>query len=61
MLAKATSRFFDLAELKCDGEGAIRAMTSALQVNGIVVSITGHGQHVTVIERMARMLKDCYR
>ena len=61
MLAKAASRSFDVIELRCDGEGAIGALTSALQANGIVVTIAGPGQHVAVVERMARTLKGRYR
>jgi hypothetical protein len=30
MLVKAASRFFDVVELHCDGEGAIGALTSAM-------------------------------
>ena len=61
MLAKAASRSFDVIELRCDGEGAIGALTSALQASGITVSIAGPGQHVAVVERMARTLKNRYR
>jgi hypothetical protein len=61
MLAKAAIRSFDVVELRCDGEGEIGAMTSALQASDIVVTIAGPGQHVTLVERMARTLKDRYR
>ncbi len=61
MLANAMSRFFDVVELRCDGEGAIGALISALQASGIVVNIAGPGQHVAVVERMARTLKSRYR
>ena len=61
MLAKAASRSFDVIELRCDGEGAIGALTSTLQASGITVSIAGPGQHVAVVERMARTLKGRYR
>jgi len=30
MLAKAASRSFDVIELRCDGEGAIGALTSTV-------------------------------
>ncbi len=53
MLAKALSRSFDVVEHRCNGEGAIGALSSALQASGIVVSIEGPGQHVAVVERMA--------
>ncbi len=39
MLARAASRSFDVVELRCNGEGAIGFLTSALQSSGIVVSI----------------------
>jgi hypothetical protein len=61
MLAKAASRSFDVVELRCDGEGTIGALTSAMQVNDITVSIAGPCQHVDVVERMARTLKSRYR
>jgi hypothetical protein len=61
MLTKAANRSFDVIELRCDGEGAIGALTSALQASGITVSIAGPSQHVAVVERMARILKNRYR
>jgi hypothetical protein len=61
ILAKAASRSFDVIELRCDGEEVIGALTSALQVSGIVVTTAGPGQHVAVVERMARTLKIRYR
>ena len=61
MLAKAASRSFDVVELRCDGEGAIGALTTALPASGIVVAIAGPGQHVAVVKRMARTLKGRYR
>ena len=39
MLAKAANRSFDVIDLRCDGEGAIGALTSAMQASGIAVSI----------------------
>ena len=61
VLAKAATRSFDFIELQCDGEGAIGALTSALQASGIAVSITGPCQHVAVVERMTRTMKNRYR
>ena len=61
MLAKAASISFDVIELRCDDEGAICALTSMLQASGIVATIAGPGQHVAVVERMARTLKGRYR
>jgi len=59
MLAKAASRSFDVIDIRCDGEGAIGALTSTLQSIGIIVTIAGPGHHV--VERMARTLKGRYR
>ncbi len=61
MIAKAASRSFDVIELRCDEEGAIGALTSALQSSGIVDTIVGPGKHAVVVERMAIALKDRYR
>jgi hypothetical protein len=61
VLAKAASRPFDVFDLRINGEGAIGAWTSALQSSSIVITIGGPGQHVTVVERMARPLKGRYR
>jgi len=41
--------------------GAIGAVTSAMQASGIVVAIVGPGQHVAVVEHMARTIKFRYR
>ncbi len=57
MLAKTASRSFDVLEIRCDGDGAVGALSAALQARGIHVAISGPGQHVTVVERMARTLK----
>ena len=61
MLAKAGSRSFDVLEIRCDGEGAVGALSAALQASGIRVAIAGPGQHVAVVERMARTLKSRHR
>ena len=61
ILIKVASGSFDVLELRCDGEGMIGSLTSVLQSSGIIVSIAGPGQHVAVVERMARTLKSRYR
>jgi len=61
MLAKVASRSFDVIELRCDGEAVIGALTRAVQVSGIVITIAGPGQHVAVVKRMVRTLKGRYR
>jgi hypothetical protein len=61
MLAKAASRSFDVLEIRCDGEGALGALSTALQASGVRVAIAGPGQHVVVVERMARTLKSRHR
>jgi hypothetical protein len=61
MLVKAASRFFDVLEIRCDGEGAVGTLSTASQTSGIRVTITGPGQHLAVVERMERILKNCHR
>ena len=61
MLAKAASRSFDVLEIRCDGEGAVGALSAAMQLSGIRVSIAGPGQHVSVVERMAQTVKSRHR
>jgi len=61
MIVKATSIFFDVVELRCDGKGAIGHLIFAMQASGIVLSIAGPDHFVAVVERMARTLKGCYR
>ena len=57
MLAKAASRSFDVLEIRCDGEGAVGALIAAMEQRGLRVSITGPGQHVSVVDRMAQSIK----
>ena len=61
MLAKATSSSVDVIELRCDAQGAVGPLTSALRVSDIVVTIADPCQHVAVVERMARTPKGRYR
>ena len=61
MLAKLAARFFDVIELRYDGEVAIGDLTSALPARGIAVSIAGQGKRVAVVERMSKSLKSLYR
>jgi hypothetical protein len=60
MIAQATSIYFVFVEFRCDFEGAIGSLTYALPSSGIIVSIAGPGQRVTVAERMARTLEVNY-
>ena len=52
MLAKVASKSFDAIEIQCDGEGALGALSGALQASGVRVAIAGPGQHVAVVEHM---------
>ena len=57
MLAKVASRSFDVLENRCDGEKAVGALTVSLEHRGLRVFITGPGQHVSEVERMAQTVK----
>ena len=62
-LATASSRGFDCVIIKSDGEGAIGSMASTLNSEGIVVDMSGPGQHVPVVERKIQTIKQrvrCY-
>jgi hypothetical protein len=61
MLAKAAIRSFDVRDIRRDGERDIGARSAALQVSGIQVVIARPGQHLAVVERMARTLKNRHR
>jgi len=61
MLVKTARRSFDITELRCDCEKTIGALTLTVQASFVVVIIAGPGQHVVVVERMARTLKGRYR
>ena len=41
MIAKASSRSFDVLETRCDGEKAVSSLTVALEHRGLRVSIAG--------------------
>jgi hypothetical protein len=61
MVAKVASRSFDVLEIRCDGEKTVGALTVALEHRGLRVSITGLGQPVSEVERMAQTVKCCFR
>jgi hypothetical protein len=61
MLAKAASRSFDVLEIRCDGEGAVRTLIAAMEQRGLRVSIASPGQHVGVVERMTQTIKSRLR
>ena len=60
-LVKAASGFFDILEIRCYGEGSVGALSVALQARVIRVAISGPGQHMSAVERMARTLKSRHR
>jgi predicted lactoylglutathione lyase len=57
----AKSRDFDCVQLRTDGEGALAAMAEELAGLGIVLDTAGPGQHVPVIERKIRTVKERVR
>ena len=48
-------------QLRTDGEGALGAMRDELSGLGIVLDISGPGQHVPVIERKIQTVKERVR
>jgi len=57
MFANAASGSFDVLEIRRDREGAVGALSAALQARGVRVATSGPVQHAVVVERMARSLK----
>ena len=57
----AKSRDFDCVQLRTDGEGALGAMRDELSGLGVVLDISGPGQHVPVIERKIQTVKERVR
>jgi hypothetical protein len=60
-LAVATSRPFDVIEIRCDGEKTVGTLIAALNTGGIRVQLAGPGQHISVVERMIQTLKRRHR
>ena len=52
------SQSFSIRTLLTDGEGAIGSLRSEIEGSGIVVNPTGANQHVEVIERKIRLVKE---
>jgi hypothetical protein len=52
---------FNIRFIKSDGEGAFKAMTSYLNGKGIGMNPTGKNQHVPVVERKIRQIKERVR
>ena len=60
-LARYRSEGFEIATIFCDGEGAVARLITGLNLAGVRVNIAGPGQHVPVIERCIRMIKERIR
>lgn len=60
-IALAKGRGFDVLEVRCDGEGAVGALSTELNLQGIKVFIAGPGQHVHVVERKSQTVKSRHR
>ena len=54
----AKMRDFDCVQIRTDGEGALATMRDELSKIGIVLDISGPGQHVPVIERKIQTVKE---
>jgi hypothetical protein len=55
------ARNFRITSINCDGEGAFNAITDDLRSIGIDVNLHGPGQHVSVVERTIRLIKERVR
>ena len=60
-LRTVASRSFECKEIRTDGEGAVAAMAPELHALGIPVVPSGPGQHVPVVERFIRTVKQRVR
>jgi hypothetical protein len=60
-IAAYSSQKFSVTVLLTDGEGAIASLTAELQGRGISVNPAGPGQHVPVVERKIREVKERVR
>lgn len=60
-LAKATKRNFEIRLIRADNEGAMTALVPELNTMKVPVELAGPGQHVPVVERMIRTIKERYR
>ena len=54
-------RYFDYVQIRTDGEGALATMRDELSKIGIVLDISGPGQHVPVIKRKIQTVKERIR
>lgn len=56
-ISKARAEGFEVRGVLTDGEGAVAALTTDLQLMGILVNPTGAGSHVAVVERKIGVTK----
>jgi predicted phage tail protein len=60
-VSAAASRDFDILEVRTDGEGAIGALASELHEKGLELKVASPGQHVPVVERHIKTIKERVR
>ena len=60
-LSKAKARDFDVQQIRCDGEGAVGALSADLGALGVELHLAGPGQHVPTVERTIRTVKERVR
>ena len=60
-LATAESEDYQVTHILCDGEKGFTAFFNALRTAGYFINPAGPGQHVPVVERKIRVVKECLR
>jgi len=60
-LATAESENYDVTHILCDGEKGFAAFFNALRTAGYLINPSGPGQHVPVVERKIRVVKERVR
>ena len=57
-LATAESEDFQVTHILCDGEKGFAAFFNALRIAGYLINPAGPGQHVPIVERKIRLVKE---
>ena len=60
-LATAESEGYDVTHILCDGEKGFAAFFNALRTAGYLINPAGPGQHIPVVERKIRLVKERLR
>lgn len=61
LLAAAKARDFDVQVIRTDGEGGVLRGKVSLERSGVKLDVAGPGQHVSIVERKIRHLKEKVR